>query len=158
MTDPSTLLHRIEQATEGSRELDALIEVAAAAKDFGALAEGYRLELEAHPDGISVNVNAMDGKHSSRQKRYAPPHYTTSLDAALTLIPEGWRVLNLSEWDAEPLRLLGPWMCQVRPREHRANIFEGFGEGPNCMHAPTAALALCRAALKARATVSGKTK
>lgn len=71
-----------------------------------------------------------------------PPPFTASLDAALTLVPEGWRVYNLSQdpdqgmrWfaglDAIPIRC-GHWIAYTNKR------------------APTPALALCVAALEAR--------
>jgi hypothetical protein len=59
----SELIERLTNATEGSRELDAEINLAV----FSQL---------TFPE---------------------PPHYTTSIDAALTLVPEGcWWTLNAS--------------------------------------------------------------
>lgn len=69
------------------------------------------------------------------------PPYTTSLDAALTLVPEGWSVGNLWEavspkdrpWWGLELRKDAPYRCQ------------------KVLGARSAALAFCIAALKARA-------
>lgn len=131
MRDLESLVKKFEQATEGSRELDALIEVAVGSTNFGTLANGYRWELEAHPDGVSVNLNATDGKHSSRQKRYTPPLYTTSLDdAALTLVPEG-----------------ESWGCGYESSNLHGMAWVG-ANNRTCT-AATPALALCIASLRA---------
>lgn len=68
------------------------------------------------------------------------------LDAALALVPEGWR-LQLSDWDAQSLRDRGPWQAVITPPGKRDDFSEWH---PRCDHAPTPALALCIAALKAR--------
>ncbi|MDH3376209.1 MAG: hypothetical protein OEQ39_04475 [Gammaproteobacteria bacterium] len=57
------LIERLEAAESGSRELDANI----------ALSMGGSVKLVPGPNGAQW------------------PHYTTSIDAALTLVPEGWR-------------------------------------------------------------------
>lgn len=72
------LIARLEAATEGSRVLDAEIH----------LAIGERCGMGS--DGL-----------------YLPPHYTQSVDAALTLVPEGWRWDELSrdvDWGPGPER------------------------------------------------------
>lgn len=64
--------------------------------------------------------------------------YTESLDAALTLVPAIWRIYAIQESHIE-----GEWFAGLdRRREHRESM---IGK------APTPALALCIAALKARA-------
>lgn len=131
LRDLESLVKKLEQATEGSRELDALIYV--------GMIPGHHWK---HGGNLAATARQMQGYDFI-------PRYTTSLDAAVTLIPKGWRVLNLSEWDAEVLRLRGPWMCQLRKREHRINIFEGFDAGAESRHAMTPALALCIASLRA---------
>ncbi|TXH54333.1 MAG: hypothetical protein E6Q97_11285 [Desulfurellales bacterium] len=84
--------------------------------------------LPGHPayDGACVSV----------------PHYTASLDAAMTLKPEGWRVQHLGH-------CLGGWRCRVEtngPPSH--SIVVGF---PKKEPTATPALALCSAALRALA-------
>lgn len=83
MTDSTqALIVRLEKAEEGSRELDEEI----ASLTGYEWREGY--------------VN-----HSRKTGWYDPsgfwcedlPHYTTSLDAALLLVPEGWYVHNISQ-------------------------------------------------------------
>ncbi len=67
------------------------------------------------------------------------PHYTTSIDAALTLVPER-AVWALSCNDEYP----GLFRGTVMPRLSDDNASDAT------VHAPTPALALCIAALKAR--------
>lgn len=76
MTD---LIKRLEEATEGSRELD--VEVAKSIKFFDGTRASYTL-----------NVNLI-------------PHYTTSIDAALTLVPEGWGGLSMMEGTPSATRI-----------------------------------------------------
>jgi hypothetical protein len=74
---------------------------------------------------------------------------TSSVDAALYLLKDklpGWHVENLCQWEAPALRDRGEWMCDVvapqKPGEGRRHS--------KCSHAPSAALALCLAILKAK--------
>ena len=64
------------------------------------------------------------------------PHYTTSIDAALTLVPEGWSLYHLDTFG-------GGGYCEVTPSD---------GDESDCINgqASTPALALCIAALKAK--------
>lgn len=110
-----TLIERIEAAEEPSRELDAEI--------ARALSGNPTYHWYMH----------FDGEYSSDA---TAPAYTASLDAAMTLVPEGWGVmLNMSENGLH---------AQARVfRSHPAN-FQSDNE------AATPALALCAAALKAQ--------
>jgi hypothetical protein len=116
MTDPTTLLalaERCEQAAGPDRELDAEI----------ALAIGYTREKKGreriawwrNPKGQQIGY---DGWHNF------PPSFTASLDAAVTLVPEGcgWMVMNNAA-------KVGRWPSR----------------------GATPALALCAAALRAKA-------
>ena len=113
MTDKlDALIARLEQAARGSRELDDEIAELCAPTDDARMA--------AFENG-----------------RDWPDLYTTSLDAALTLVPEGWRVEHIGQnwgmtrWDAE------------------LHTADDVPSGVTA-EAPTPALALCIAALKAR--------
>lgn len=121
MTDLLALAERCEQATGPDRELDARIEAALAEADFDALAN----------DGVHV-------------RDWNAPAYTASIDAAMSLVPEGreWRV----RWCELPD---GTWASIARIGEN--------GCGLNTS-AATPALALCAAALRARATLSEDAK
>jgi hypothetical protein len=72
----------------------------------------------------------------------AVPAYTASLDAAMTLVPEGWN--GRLEW------------CRGAGYADLAHVKAGRGF-EDCRPAKTAALALCAAALRARALQSKDT-
>jgi len=77
------------------------------------------------------------------------PEYTTSLDAAMTLVPEGWTYLNI-EICARDL-----------PGQHaRVSLERLVGDDDQREHgyAKKVALALCAAALRARAASSDTAK
>ncbi len=70
------------------------------------------------------------------------PKYTTSLDAAVTLVPRPWRTVHAEEYLSQ-----GSWGWTLRralPEDYAASTGK------------TAALALCAAALRARAAPQGK--
>lgn len=102
--DVDDLITRLEAATEGGRELDALIGNA----------------VGRTPDGWVNYPHAYE------------KHYTTSVDAALTLMPEG-RAFALLVYEA------GAASAAIGEPPQ-------FGEH----EAPSPALALCIAAIKAR--------
>jgi hypothetical protein len=115
------LIERLEKATGPDRVLDGAIFCACAPR----MAECW--------------------PHWSKQERLdMPAHYTSSVDAALTLVPEGWGISQLEderENEEDPdkitgcyVRLAGPSRCGFASTIHH-----------------TRAIALCIAALKARA-------
>jgi hypothetical protein len=134
------LMTKLEQATEGSRELDA--EIATAIRYMDPKAQEWMRRWE--------NIGPMPnwpGRiacwHSDGQVavHWDVPHYTTSLDAALTLVPEGaeWNLIKL----LHPDDMVGYSADVGLPTEVR--WFQASAR-------TTPALALCIAALKARAT------
>lgn len=69
------------------------------------------------------------------------PHYTASIDAALSLVPEGWFVANLAQWrSGAPTRT---WAATLK-------LDPQCDEERHTSNRPSAAIALCIAALKAR--------
>ena len=73
-----------------------------------------------------------------RADRVTPPSYTASLDAAMTLVPLGQQ-----------------FGCGSKDATDRAWAWAGqFSEGDYIANAATPALALCAAALRARASIS----
>ena len=83
------------------------------------------------------------------------PHYTTSLDAALTLVPEDWNASVNTEGH----------VCMFRPHpetddieDHKKWISEqgAFANLEWFFRAASPALALCIGCLKARAYIDGK--
>lgn len=76
-----TLITRLEQAEAGSRELDA--EIAAL---IHVDIDGLPFEAVGEESG-KVTVYFAGGK---TKQAYRAPAYSTSLDAAMSLVPEGW--------------------------------------------------------------------
>jgi hypothetical protein len=112
------LIARLEAATEGSRELDIAVGRAA----------GEEVDLERDQHGRPLFRLARDAWGIL-------PHYTTSLDAALTLVPEGHLHWYVGRW----------------PIGYRAEICRHHQTPPHIpMIGATPALALCIAALRAR--------
>lgn len=130
MTDLADLIARLEGATEGSRELDCLIWLAAAPPE-GTGAMGLTLAEAAaqYSDSLEQVANWWRGML---------PAVSTSLDAALGLAA---RVLPGWFW-----QISGPWAVSGDYEVRLSN----FGTGLMVTtQQPTPALALCLAILKA---------
>lgn len=110
------LIARLEAATEGSRELD---------REIAEEALGLITEWESVGDKPQMSLMVRPLEKAGYLEL---PCFTTSLDAALTLVPEG------KKWSVGT----GPY--------YEATV--GLSYHGNC---PSSALALCIAALKARA-------
>ena len=128
MTTLSDLIAKLEAATEGSRELDAAIDVSIRP----------RVDIE---DGESLEF----------------PLYTTSIDAALTLVPKNGRLSTLGQWDDNGSP--SGWFCCILRWSREIGGWQelefsiGIPERDATEVPPlaaTPALALCIAALKAR--------
>lgn len=81
MTDLNALIERLEKATGPDRELDILIGKATSV-------EGWRV-----CDDGSVECYVPDGHEFGEGWIFTGqelPAYTSSIDAAMTLVPEGW--------------------------------------------------------------------
>lgn len=124
------LITRLEAATEGSRELDAEIAVR------------IKYPTYRYPDPVSNCAPSSWVEAWDRLTGWSVgdplPRYTRSIDAAMTLVPEGWRVHRMQESDD------GRWSAFV-VRKH------GLGgiSGDEWAEWPTPAIALTIAALKA---------
>lgn len=123
------LIKRIEAAEGPDRESDAEI----------ALAKGW--VRRDNSDDWFYPPSSPVLHHKSEL-----PNFTSSIDEAMTLVPEGWRV-QLSDWDDDHLRSIGPWQAILTAPGARQLVSEW---SPRCDHASTPALALCAAALRAR--------
>lgn len=109
----SSLLQKLQSATEGSRELDIAI-----AAEFSAESESI----------VEFGTRAWEC-----------PNYTTNLQDAVSLVPEGWRYLM----DKRPY-------AESRQDGYRAEVYrQGSPETPETHWGPTMALALCIAIIKA---------
>lgn len=115
-----TLAHRIEAAEGADRALD------------GDIAE----HLGLVPPWVSKRLNPRWATWSGGRDYWDAPAYTASIDAALTLVPEG------CEWIVEAYTSNG-----VKAEHVRASAW--VSGAPRCF-AATPALALCAAALKTR--------
>lgn len=124
------LIKRLEDAAEGSRELDLAIQI-----KFG--------RIYATWNDVPMPEGSTDDT--------VVPHYTTSLDAAMTLVPEGWRIMMLAEyygkWSACLHRAFGIAQDNAiwKSGHHWPSEYIVNGETNSNL-----ALALCIAALKAK--------
>ena len=110
------LAERCEAAMGPDRELDALIQMAVRKRE--PLLQADRLPMK-------------------------PRHFTASLDAAMTLVPEGW-----TAWELRSRRRLTRFTAEIS--RLCDDIDDADGELIECGNAATPALALCAAALRAR--------
>jgi hypothetical protein len=126
------LAERCEQATGPDRELDTLIAPHAGWKEAGKLSVmGSKMPAWLPP-----------GKSGADNKVLKVPAFTASLDAAMTLVPEGW------DWSAGTGRGTG-WATLGLPDDDQMG---GSSDDEVSCDAATPALALCAAALRARAS------
>lgn len=130
------IIARLEAATEGGRELDAAI--------FRLIGLTDRQERHCR------DWCRMDGRTDLTRDRYIDAwakDYTTSIDAAMTLLPEGWdwKIISRAHspyqgrWPFEAVADRGDLRIPIHKR-----MIAGF--------AMTAALALCIACLSAKAS------
>jgi hypothetical protein len=130
MSDYAGLIERLEKASGPDREVDAAIMYA---------------EIER---GAGMTVARIP------ELTETASYYTSSIDAALTLVPEGWPIDQLSWWPRVPQNYEDQRVCRVKIIALRP---DGFAD-KECFHAvaKSPAIALCIAALKARAALSTK--
>jgi hypothetical protein len=140
------LAERCEKAAGPDRELDVLIK---------SEIDGYNVRWDGNlllaksrrPPHDEYRLGSIDPGVKARNFRVAwsmPdfPRYTGSLDAALTLVPEGWSVL--SAWNGSAA------ICTV----HLKPLGAPDGIWPKPGKACTLALAHCAAALRAHVLIS----
>lgn len=139
------LIERLEKASEGSRRLDALIwQALHPEQPFMTYAGDVRPPAKPATYEPVGSIDFSDWPADSMEVvagALGAPRLTTSLDAALTLVPEGWT------WDVDAT---AP-ECGVDWTLHPQGLEEFAVTGT----APTPALALCIAALKARSASNG---
>jgi hypothetical protein len=168
MTKIEELIERLEKATGPSRELS----------DEVAMAVGWN-----KAEAMFNNWFAPDGRH---QTYGSPPHYTKSIDDAMTLLPEsacnidissfvghGRKDIGETAWGVsfhDQAQLVGTERAKAQvARLIKGTTFESHHRGAPVVtmekalaehfcqfsgtHTPNAAIALCIAALRARALV-----
>ena len=134
----SELIERLEKATGPDRELDERIGGAA---------------------GVSICWPWTD-----QDGRYIPridvPRYTASLDAALTLVPEGpWMTAIAGPWRYaahHPRAGQDNWECALTTEDVGEWCIGDYGDGDTSGKGANAAIAVCIASLKARARTGGE--
>lgn len=131
------LADKLEKANGPSRELDALIHAAVTGKDV--IYDGGERPHSAVIVGSETWAN-RDGSENATVEGYAPA-YTASIDAALTLVPEGFS--GSVYFGAGPLQVANVNCHICGPDVNVSEDHTGI--------APTSPLALCAAALRARA-------
>ena len=130
MTDLSPLIAKLEAATEGSRELDAEI--------WLFVTPGATRKQSSYIHKATQIRCFIDETRQADGHLIIVPHYTTSIDAALTLVPKStlWAVGQMED---------GPF-CRLVILNKDGSYLDGAIESGGS----TPALALCVAALKAR--------
>lgn len=128
----AALIEKLEKATEGSRELDALIECEARKLQAYALGLSDKVRSHWNPVGSKGEVICTQGI-----TRYHAPMYSTSIDAAMTLKPTDANCYGVDIYDDHAEAYFG-----------RNRVKEGHWLIE--AEAKTPALALCIAALKSR--------
>lgn len=139
MTPLAALIERLEKAEAGSRELDA--EIAVAVFETVSTDDDLVYGKMPHKSDQCAPGTFWIKSRSGLSLRTAEP-YTTSIDAALTLVPGGWTVAGIHQTDG------GTWWAELR--EGFVTSFDRVAIGPTKYDAVHPALALCIAALKAR--------
>lgn len=131
-----TLADRCEKATGPDRRLDVEIAVAVDWRwdDWEPDEATARAMAEKH--GIDWLAGRAKEGISSMWRHM--PRYTASLDAAMTLVPDGW-----TAWELRSRRRMTAFVAEI---SRECDDDEEAKQG----HAATPALALCAAALRAR--------
>jgi hypothetical protein len=129
------LIARLEAATGEDVNIDFALQDAVYGRNSRVFPAYVDPRSYAVPDGNGGWVRVMRPSGiAATYDRYVP-RYTASLDAALTLVPEGWE-----------------WTVRGRPHgDGLASIGRAWESGSDTVIAATPALALCIAALRARA-------
>jgi hypothetical protein len=151
MTDTAALVKRLEEATVGGRGLDGLIAFTLGWR-FNGCREYQHIEswekIAGHwysPEQLRLSLVERLKLAQDVENFRSPPFYTTLLDAALMLVGEERR------WVLERCRV-GLWPS--RDYVFHCCVYTELDEavGPSGVsRAPTASLAVCIAALRARA-------
>jgi hypothetical protein len=134
----SSLIKRVEEATGPDRELDLLI-YRATTKE-GSVEE----KIAAMRDSLGREPSdAAKSLYRDSERNFSPPRYTASIDAALTLVPEGWDA-SIHRQEASAPKAVCCGAVLRNPGRKDEPVFSVWDK-------PTPALALVAAALKARA-------
>jgi hypothetical protein len=143
MSDLLKLAERCEAAAGHDRELDVELAVVAGLIRDPEFERGYFYGAGNNCDYV---LERGDYDHGNNAPEL--PYYTASLDAAMQLVPEGWGRIELGRYVGGGEAGADRW-CSITTGDIESDV--GDVEAENCA---TEALALCAAALKARASMS----
>lgn len=154
MADLEELAGRVEGLSGPDRGIDALIMIALNPERqtiIGHKPGQFPREPIYGPITEFVSMAEANGKDAADYLN--APQYTASIDAAMTLVPKGLRLM-LSEWDDEEhLRPRGPWQAvlSVPGADASFDLMRGY----RCEHGATPAIALTAASLRALSRTQG---
>ncbi len=131
------LIQALESATEGSRELDAFIHALVVNPPVMVDGGSWRGDIPATYEPMTSVLGRVNG--ADLAEFTGCPRYTTSLDAAMTLVPEGWSWKLIHETGDDS------YLVVIRNAPTLAHVAPAFVVG-----GATAALALCSAFIRAR--------
>lgn len=135
MTEIMSLIERLEKATGPNASLGREV----------LLACGWRKTCVGHFHGPMYRWSSPDGKIGFDDDRFHDHDPTNSLDAAMSLVPEGYAIRDWMVWPGQPseLNLLETHLYKGE-RWHKSSDRRWPAKGA------TPAIALCIASLKAR--------
>lgn len=135
------LIAKLEMAPEGSRELG----------DEILLATGWRRGSVGYWLGPIIMWSKDDRSYDDGKQ----PNPTTSLDAAIMLVPKGWIVADLRQWIWKDTGLY--WACALTQIDRSPGNYVSIGQpsvAERCRPS-NAALAMCIVALRAHKEMLG---
>lgn len=158
MTDTSSLSHlieRLERATGPDRETDLAIQLAIEPDgDIAGLMQFRRgfdgkpgMAWDIHHGGSVCFEKRDDGGRCFYNGGYPLPKYSSSIDAAMTLVPQSddptwrWRIVEFQEWNKGNSYWF--WRARISGWPNMRPVYE-------CGEHPISPIALCIASLKAR--------
>lgn len=117
-------------------------------------AEIFEMEPEWREAFSAECLDSLSDREICQKAARHAPRYTASIDAAMTLVPEGWRfgIEQGGQFDGEdiPEAWCWPWDSSFDPDwQNGQQGYRDASDGKRAC-APTPAIALCIAALRAR--------
>lgn len=140
------LIEKLAQAEGPSDELDCRIHLAFNPElELMTDTGGYRNERPVAYTAATEVMSEWRGSWADFASLINTPRYTASIDAALTLVPEGWAIERLSTWPGglSGCRLLGT-------HEHKGERWHNHKDGEATAEHAHLSIALCIAALSAK--------
>jgi len=161
MSDLLDLAARVEALTASDRKVDVAVALVLTDQFFNA-----GPKYDGAPDRIGILRDGESVVPGNGAADRFVPQYTASLDAAMTLIPEGWAISALSMWPASPEGADKPSQPQASVnllgtslKRFGREIVWGHGggkDGKAKADAATPALALTTACLRAIARLKAE--